>query len=64
MNNALDNIGNWLKANKLALIVKKSKLILFNIKKNRKSISDTNISVYIDSDELEHKETAKYLGVF
>ena len=64
MNNALDNIENWLKANKLTLNVKKSNLILFNIKNNFKSISDTNIRIYISSDELEHKETAKYLGVY
>ena len=38
MSNAFDNIGNWLKANKVTLNVKKSNLILFNIKKNSKSI--------------------------
>ena len=27
-------------------------------------ISDTNIRIYIGNDELEHKETAKYLGVY
>ena len=63
MNNALGNIGNWLKTNKLTLNVKKSNLILFNIKKNPKLISGTN-RIYIGSDQLEHKETAKYLGVY
>ena len=38
MSNAFDIIGNWLKANKLTLNVKKSNLILFNIKENPKSI--------------------------
>ena len=63
MNTALGNIGNWLKTNKLTLNVKKSNLILFNIKKNPKLISGTN-RIYIGSDQLEHKETAKYLGVY
>ena len=56
INNALDNIQNWLKANKLMLDVKKSNLILFNIKKNFKLASDSNIRVYIGSDELDHKK--------
>ena len=63
MNNVLDNIGNWLKANKLIFNVKKSHLILFNIKKNSKSINYQNIRIYVCNDELQHKETAKYLGV-
>ena len=56
INNVLDNIQNWLKVNKLMLNVKKSNLILFNIKKNSKSISDVNIRIYIGSDKLEHKK--------
>ena len=48
----------------MTLNVKKSNLILFNIKKNSKLISDTNIKIYIGSDQLEDKETAKYLGVY
>ena len=59
INNALDNIENWLKANKLMLNVKKSNLILFNIKKNSKSTSDSNIKIYIGSDKLEHKKKSK-----
>ena len=46
------------------LNVKKSNLILFNIEKNSRPISDPNIRIYIGSDELEHKETAKYFGVY
>ena len=34
------------------------------MKKNSKLISDTNIKIYIGSDQLEDKETAKYLGVY
>ena len=64
MNNALGNIRNWLKASKLTLNIKKLNLILFSIKKNPKSISDANIRIYIGSDELEHKEIAKYLGLY
>ena len=60
---ALDKIGNWMKANKLTLNVEKSNLILFNIKKNSKSISNSNIIIYIDNDEKEHKKAGKYLGV-
>ena len=54
-------IGKWLKANKLTRNVKKSNLILCN---SPKSINDTKIRIYIGIDELGHKETAKYLGVY
>ena len=39
-------------------------LILFKIKKNSKSISHRNIRIYKGNDGLEHKETAKNLGVY
>ena len=64
INNTLENIGNWLKAKKMALNEKKSNLMLFNIKKNFKSISEPNIKIYKGNDELEYKETAKCLGVY
>ena len=64
MNNALGNTRNWLKASKLTLNIKKLNLILFNIKKSPKSISDANIRIFTGSDELEHKEIAKYLGLY
>ena len=44
----------------MTLHVKKSNLILFNIKS---LISGTN-RICIGSDQLEHKETAKCLGVY
>ena len=34
------------------------------MKKNSLSINDPKIKIYIGSDELEHKEIAKYLGLY
>ena len=34
------------------------------MKNNSKLISKPNIRIYIGNDELEHKETVKYLGFY
>ena len=60
INKALENIANWLKANKLTLNVKKSNLILFNIQTNAKE--NPQIKICIGNSELEQKDSAKYLG--
>ena len=62
LNTALDNIANWLKANKLTLNVKKSNLILYDARKNLKY--NPNVKICIENNELEQKDSAKYLGVY
>ena len=59
---ALENIGNWLMANKLTLNVKKSNLILYDTRKNPKN--NTTVKICIGNNELEQKDSAKYLGVY
>ena len=63
VNVALNNISNWLKANKLTLNVKKSHLLIFSInKKNDKN--KMQMKLFIDKEELEQKDTTKYLGIY
>ena len=62
VNTALENIANWLKANKLTLNVKKSNLILLDTRKNPKN--NTTVKICIGNNELEQKDSAKYLGVY
>ena len=62
LNCSLDNIANWLRANKLTLNIKKSHLIAFDISKDDKGTAP--IHIYVDESELEQKDCAKYLGVF
>ena len=54
LNVALDNISNWLKANKLTLNVTKSHLLIFNINKNNGN-NKMQIKLFIDKEELEQK---------
>ena len=56
----MQNISNWLKANKLSLNVKKSNLVIFKTKVS--SYNDTNI--FINNEKLEENSIAKYLGVY
>ena len=62
LNNALNKICSWLKANKLTLNVEKSNLIQFSFGKNTKN--KENINITINNEELEQKDYAKYLGLF
>ena len=62
VNTALENIANWLKANKLTLNVKKSNLTLFDTRKNPKN--NSTVKICIGNNELEQKDSAKYLGVY
>ena len=63
VNVALNNIPNWLQANKLMLNVKKSHLLIFNINKNNDN-NKMQIKLFIDKEELEQKDTTKYLGIY
>ena len=57
---SLDNIANWLKANKLTLNMDKSKLLYFDLSPAcKRDIFD----VYINGEPLEFNSKAKYLGV-
>ena len=59
----LNNISNWLKANKLILHVKKSHLLTFNINKNNDN-NKMQIKLFIDKEKLEQKDTTKYLDIY
>ena len=61
LNTSLENVSNWLKANKLTLNVKKSNLLFFNIGNNE---SKNDINIYLDGEQLKPKEHVKYLGVY
>ena len=61
LNTSLENVSNWLKANKLTLNVKKSNLQVFNIGNNEPR---KDINIYLDGEQLKPKEYAKYLGVY
>ena len=62
-NVALINIPYWLKANKFTLNAKKSHLLMFNINKNNDN-NKMQIKLFIDKEELEQNDTAKYLGIY
>ena len=57
VNISLDNIANWLKANKLTLNFKKSNLLVFDSRKNSKE--KLSVKQFIYDTELEQKEFAK-----
>ena len=59
VNVALNNISNWLKVSKLTLNFKKSHLLIFNINKSNDN-NKMQIKLFIDKEELEQKDTAKY----
>ena len=62
LNTSLNNIANWLKANKLMINAKKSNLIVFKMGSSQSA--DETMKVYIENQILEPKDTAKYLGVY
>ena len=57
---SLDNIANWLKANKLTLNVDKSKLLCFDLSP---ACKNNVFDAYINGEPLEFNSEAKYLGV-
>ena len=60
MNNDLDNLADWFKANKLALNVKKTKYILFQ--GCRKLTPQCRLS--IDNVIIEKVDSLKFLGIY
>ena len=62
LNTSLNNIANWLKANKLMINAKKSNLIVFKMGSSQSA--DETMKIYIENQILEPIDTAKYLGVY
>ena len=62
MNTLLEDISNWLKANKFTPNVKKSNLLLFNLSRNKK-LKET-IKISIENQKYAQKEYAKYISVY
>ena len=61
VNFELNNISNWLKANKLSINIKKTKFILFH----PKSVKLKNdFKILYDNIELERVPYIKYLGIY
>ena len=52
LNIALQNVVNWLKANKLNLNVKKYNLLLFNPDRNR---TKEKLNIHLDTEAFEQK---------
>ena len=62
LNCNLKRISDWLKANRLSLNIKKSKLILFQ--KKQSNFDNKSISIKLDGCKLEQTDNVKYLGVY
>ena len=62
VNISLDNIANWLKANRLTMNVKKSNLLVFDSRKNGKE--KPPVKLFINDEELEQRDFEKYLGFY
>ena len=61
LNNDLKIVSDWLKANRLSLNAKKSKLIIF--KSKRKLIPSDSFSIKINGFKLVLTDNIKYLGL-
>ena len=61
INTSLENITNWLKANKLTLNIDKSQLLFFDLSPSTNKADALNIQ--INSQKLEQSKSARYLGV-
>ena len=59
LNSELENISNWLKANKLSLNVSKSNILRFSSGSN----TQEPFNVSIDGKKIEEKDFVKYLGI-
>ncbi|MGL1889690.1 MAG: reverse transcriptase domain-containing protein [Reichenbachiella sp.] len=59
LNNALDNLSIWLKANKLSLNAQKTFYMVFH----RARIKDHNVHLYMDNEALSGTKVFKYLGL-
>ena len=61
INTSLENITNWLKANKLTLNIDKSQLLFFDLSPSTNKADALNIQ--INSQKLEQSKSIRYLGV-
>ena len=61
LNCDLKKMSDWLKANRLSLNVKKSKLVLFQ--KKQSNFDKNSISIKLDGCKLDPTESVQYLGV-
>ena len=62
MNRELEQLSDWIKANKLSLNVKKSKFML--ITSNKRQGTDQTFSVKIENNTLDRMTVIKFLGVY
>jgi hypothetical protein len=62
LNCDLKKISDWLKANRLSLNVKKSKLVLFQ--KKQSNFDNKSISIKLDGCKLNPTDNVLYLGVY
>ena len=62
LNVSLNNIANWLKANKLTLSIDKCSLIKFV--RHRDCNNENKLTIQIRDEKLQQKDFAKYLGVY
>ena len=61
LNEELEHVSNWLKANKLSLNIKKSNILIFR----HKNVKQTDkINIKMDGNNIDEKESAKYLGLY
>ena len=60
LNQEMNNVANWFKANKLSLNTNKTHFMYF---KHLQQNLDTPIRIYIDNTQLEQKAQSKFLGV-
>ena len=61
LNNQLHNVSTWLKANKLSISVKKTKLMIFRL--NQKTLPITR-QIIIENNVLEQVDNTKFLRVY
>ena len=62
LNTDLKATSEWLKANRLSLNIKKSKLIIFQSKS--KKVDFTSFSIKLEGSKLKPSKYVKYLGIF
>ena len=59
MNTEFENLIEWMHVNKLSLNIKKTKYMLFTLRKKPRSTGD----IFIDHEPIEKVEHFKFLGV-
>ena len=63
MNVELQKISIWFKANKLSLILTKTKWTLFHLQKKKRLITNDLPILYIDNFEIAGESVTKFLGI-